>query len=404
MQGWMFLEESYWTRDRAASLLKSVPLGRMLVLDLASTTSPQYDRLDSYSGQPFVFCMLHNYGGTSGLYAKVDSVNEGPHAARRNHPDNMAGTGMTPEGIHTDYVAYDLMSEAAWRKSPIDDLASWAEDYSERRYGRKIPEAASAWRILMRSAYNCCSKIEVNSTDFRFHGSKAVLTKLPSLDMKKETWYDESDLLQAWDLMVVAADKRMGNETVVAGGERAAFVNDLVDVSRQALANAVFPLYESSMEAFQARDLPSLRSRSRRLLLLVRDLDWLLSHGQGFLLGRWLSGARSAGEASSSWLREFNARNQVTLWGPHGEVLDYAAKPWSGLMRDYYLRRWMLFYKMLARCLARGERWRQKSFKRAFLRRIGIPFTLGEKKYPDMPAANPIAAVKAVHRRWRNPV
>ena len=39
MQGWLFLDEEYWNVGRAAALLTSAaPRGKMLVLDLASTT------------------------------------------------------------------------------------------------------------------------------------------------------------------------------------------------------------------------------------------------------------------------------------------------------------------------------------------------------------------------------
>ena len=30
---------------------------------------------------------------------------------------------------------------------------------------------------------------------------------------------------------------------------------------------------------------------------------------------------------------------QITLWGPNGEILDYAAKQWSGLFVAYYTPR-----------------------------------------------------------------
>ena len=30
---------------------------------------------------------------------------------------------------------------------------------------------------------------------------------------------------------------------------------------------------------------------------------------------------------------------QLTLWGPNGQILDYAAKQWSGLFRAYYTPR-----------------------------------------------------------------
>ena len=35
-------------------------------------------------------------------------------------------------------------------------------------------------------------------------------------------------------------------------------------------------------------------------------------------------------------LYEYNARNQVTLWGPTGNILDYGCKHWSALTKHYY--------------------------------------------------------------------
>ena len=46
----------------------------MLVLDLAAEVAPQFSRFESFYGQPFVFCMLHNYGGVQGLYGMVDAL------------------------------------------------------------------------------------------------------------------------------------------------------------------------------------------------------------------------------------------------------------------------------------------------------------------------------------------
>lgn len=42
---------------------------------------------------------------------------------------------------------------------------------------------------------------------------------------------------------------------------------------------------------------------------------------------------------------EYNARNQVTLWGDVGEIDDYAAKNWAGLAKGYYAKRWDLLLK-----------------------------------------------------------
>jgi len=51
----------------------------MIVLDLFSEVNPVYNRFESYFGQPFIWCMLHNYGGVVDWYGTVDRVNEVRH-------------------------------------------------------------------------------------------------------------------------------------------------------------------------------------------------------------------------------------------------------------------------------------------------------------------------------------
>lgn len=76
LQGWMFVNEAiFWTSARAEAFLRAVPAGRILVLDLQSETQPQYVKMRSYFGQPFVWCMLHNFGGTLGMHGSVEILN-----------------------------------------------------------------------------------------------------------------------------------------------------------------------------------------------------------------------------------------------------------------------------------------------------------------------------------------
>ena len=35
------------------------------------------------------------------------------------------------------------------------------------------------------------------------------------------------------------------------------------------------------------------------------------------------------------------------MWGPIGEINDYAAKQWGGLISEYYYKRWKLFLDSL---------------------------------------------------------
>jgi alpha-N-acetylglucosaminidase len=53
--------------------------------------------------------------------------------------------------------------------------------------------------------------------------------------------------------------------------------------------------------------------------------------------------------------RVFNAKNQVTLWGPSGQINDYAAKHWSGLVKSYYGQRWSNWTSYILDVMAKGE-------------------------------------------------
>ena len=80
-----------------------------------------------------------------------------------------------------------------------------------------------------------------------------------------------------------------------------------------------------------------------KLLTFIKEADKLLSSDKIYLLGRWINKAKKIAPNNYQNLFEFNARNLITLWGPDGNINDYAAKSWGGLYIDYYYQRWKLF-------------------------------------------------------------
>jgi alpha-N-acetylglucosaminidase len=76
-----------------------------------------------------------------------------------------------------------------------------------------------------------------------------------------------------------------------------------------------------------------------------------------FSLSTWLSAARSQASNPNSKIADFyeyDARNQITLWGPNGEISDYASKSWGGLVKGYYLPRWEIFLAYLGETTIEG--------------------------------------------------
>lgn len=370
MQGWLFFSDAaFWKPAQIQALLHGVPLGRMIVLDLFAETEPIFSYTESFYGQPFIWCMLHNFGGNSGFFGTVESINSGPFKALSFPNSTMVGIGMTPEGIEQNPVMYELMSELAWRKEPVN-LSKWVSLYAVRRYGSTQEDLAAAWRLLFASVYNC------TIPHYRNH-NHSPLVRRPSFHMNTEIWYDPADLFKAWKLIVEAAPSLMSKET---------FRYDLVDVTRQVLQDLTTSFYQDIADAFWNQKLPELLTAGGVLVYdLLPELNRLLSSNRNFLLGTWLEQARFLGiDEKEAQLYEMNARNQVTLWGPDGEILDYANKEWGGLMEDYYAQRWGLFVHMLVDCLDSGQPFKQDTFNQAVFQ-VEKGFIYNGRKYPTKP-------------------
>lgn len=82
---------------------------------------------------------------------------------------------------------------------------------------------------------------------------------------------------------------------------------------------------------------------------------------------------------------EWNARNQITLWGPNGEILDYAIKQWAGVVKDYILPRWELFINELGYALANKIEFNFTAFKTEVFSEIEEPFTFSTQLYEPYP-------------------
>lgn len=370
MQGWLFFSDAaFWKPTQIQALLQGVPIGRMIVLDLFAETEPIFSYTESFYGQPFIWCMLHNFGGNSGFFGTVESINSGPFNALHFPNSTLVGIGMTPEGIEQNPVIYELMSELAWRKEPVN-LSKWASLYAVRRYGSTQENLTTAWKLLFSSVYNC------TVPHYRNHNHSPLVHR-PSFHMNSGVWYNSADLYKAWKLFIEAAPSLMSKET---------FRYDLVDITRQVLQDLTTSFYHDIIGAFLKQKMPELLTAGGVLIYdLLPELNRLLSSNHNFLLGTWLERARSiAIDEKEAQLYDMNARNQVTLWGPSGEILDYASKEWGGLIEDYYAQRWSLFVQILVECLDSGQPFKQDAFNKAVFQ-IEKGFIYNGQQYSTKP-------------------
>lgn len=386
MQGWMFLYDSFWEPPQAEALLTSVPIGRMIVLDLQAELSPMYGKYESFYGQPFIWCMLHNFGGVSGLYGAIENLNNQPFQDRFSPNSTMIGTGLAMEGIEQNEVIYEFMNEMAWRSEPVN-LKEWVTDYATRRYGAKNECAAAAWDILQSTIYNC--------KDGHKHFGRYLIVKRPAFTMWWPTsWYERKDLLAVWENMIEA-----GSEL----GQSHLYRHDLTDITREVLQTLAKQFYFMLKHGLISKNLGQFELGRCQILELLNDMETLLAADDHFLLGTWLESAKALGETKEDKkLLEYNARNQITLWGPTGNILDYAAKQWSGLFKSYYIPRWELFIDQMKEALKKDKPFQQHEFDELVFKKVEEPFTRDRTIFPTTAVGDTLDIVNNLYSKWQD--
>ena len=144
MQGWLFMNDArFWGAPELDAYLGGVPTGRMIILDLFTDVFPVWKRRDlarptPIEKRPWVWNMLHSFGGNTGMYGRMQVVGRDPVEARAQSPDKM-GIGITTARIERNPIICKLMAEMRWRHEPVDP-AAWARQWALRRLG---PAAAA---------------------------------------------------------------------------------------------------------------------------------------------------------------------------------------------------------------------------------------------------------------------
>ncbi len=377
MQGWLFVNNpGFWKPPQAKALLSALPKGRMIVLDLWCESRPAWGLTESFYGNPWVWCVIQSFGNQVSLHGGLSQMAAGlPEALASPDRGDLVGSGFIMEGLGYNQVIYDFLSDLTWQpRQP--ELSEWVDAYTHRRYGRKTPEAEQAWRVLLSTAYQRPGHIT------------SAITRRPSIGVGGPL-YLPSRLGEAAQLLLECADDLEGVDT---------YRYDLVHVTRQVLADLASAAARDMVLAFRHKDREQFTESADRLTDLMTDLDELLGTRPEFLLGRWLEDAkRWAVTDEDRRLYEWNARNQITLWGPADSVLhDYAAKQWSGLMGGFYAPRWRQFIERTGAALEAGEPFDQEAFDRD-MQVWEEKWTHGTELYASEPQGDEIEVVR---RLW----
>ncbi len=179
-----------WQACPYPQMIESLPAGEMVVLDLFSESRPQWGdpkstwyREKGYGNHNWVYCMLLNFGGNTGLYGKMQRVIDGYFEAKAHKSgERMIGVGATMEGIENNPVMFELLYELPWRKAHFTK-EEWIAQWPQVRYGKANDKLQQAWEILANTVYTPPYDGTQEGT------SESVFAARPSLSAEKtSTW------------------------------------------------------------------------------------------------------------------------------------------------------------------------------------------------------------------------
>jgi len=326
MMGWLFYNrQNFWDKASVQALLQKVPDDRMIIIDLANERFSGWKAHDAFYGKKWIYSIIHNFGGRNRMFGDIEAYSRDfAHALNDPKRGKLIGFGLSPEGIENNEVIYELLTDAAWRHEAID-VSSWIENYCLSRYDAYPPEMQEAWQILLQTVYR-----QPNGKLFDFQ-------RRPSLNLSGSGKVDPR-LEQAAHKFLACA-KGLADDPL--------YRNDLVNIVGQCCAMKIDQLLENGIRMHKNGQFQKREVAFKSAFDLLQDLDNLMAYRADKRLETWVDAARQWGKDNAEKdYYESDAKRQVTVWGGPG-LSEYAAKVWSGLIRDYYAGRWKLFYNGL---------------------------------------------------------
>ncbi|CAI2328972.1 unnamed protein product [Caenorhabditis sp. 36 PRJEB53466] len=322
LQSWSFTYDK-WPTWAVKSFLSAVPTGGLLILDLYAEVVPAWQLTSSFYGHNFVWCMLHNFGGTRELRGNLQKVDKGYQLALMNSDSNLVGAGLTMEAIDQNYVMYQFMIDRMWSSTPMP-LHKWLRSFAESRYSLDVKVVHKFWNLLAATFYSQPEKAR------RF---SVFLYERPGFGKKIEYWFGVEEAFAIVGELIPALMHVLGDHPL--------FREDLNDVMR---AITQFEMGNEAVlsisEAFLLEDKQQIGASCANLMEMFAKLDAYTNRD----VRDWIENAESI--AASSEEREtfaVSARDLLSTWGPRGENVDYAHREWNGLISGYYAPRWEYF-------------------------------------------------------------
>lgn len=350
-----FDKKSIWVMQSWSlneGIVRAVSVDRLLILDINSSRTAGSTLLKKY---PSVAGMLHNFGDKNAMQGKLEAHCKNTYIKLKSSGANTVGSGIFSEGVMQNPVIYELQLDLLTRSDNIDAEA-WINDYIERRYGSYDENLRRAWDILLKTCYK--------SDGYHENEVGSAVASKPQLKPKKtgpcchaELFYDPRLFEKAPTYFLCVSDKFKSSD---------GYQYDLCDITRQALSNLFEENQLEFARAYKRRDKRLCFQIAEKQKRLIIDIDKITSHRTELSLSSFLYNAQhlACDEDEKRYFTQ-NSKLLITLWGntysSYQALHDYSWKEWSGMLADYYLPRWDIFYSYAIESLNKHKRLKMRN-------------------------------------------
>ena len=330
-QGWTFgYQHDFWDVESLKALLSKVPDEKMIIIDLGNdypkwvwNTEQTWKLHNGFYGKQWIFSYVPNFGGktlpTGDLQMYASSSAMALHATNKG---NLVGFGSAPEGLENNEVIYELLADMGWSQDSIN-LDTWIASYGKSRYGAYPKSMQKEWEKFNSTVYSA------------LYSYPRFLWQTVIPDKRRKSKHNMNDeFLQGIEYFLQSADDLRHSEL---------YVNDALELAAYYLSVKADKIYHKALSDKKANRMTAAHAELNTVINILLQVDKLLASHPLYRLSPWVNAARACGQSESEKnYYEMNAKRLITTWGGFQE--DYAARFWSGLIKDYYIPRLKIYF------------------------------------------------------------
>src|SRR5699024_7597408 len=325
--------------------IDAIDKDKMLVLDGISERSSAKNREEDWDNTPYAFGTIWNFGGHTNIGANVTVWNEKYVEWLNKENSKLQGTALMPESIDNNPAAMEFFTEMDWHDEPVN-VDEWFAQYASARYGNGDEHAQTAWQVIAQTAYDLPANNSSEKATEMYSLEPSLTASTTGIHFQKDLHYSKAEFEQALtELLKVDPEHR----------DSSAYQFDLMDITRQFLANKGRNLFPKIKSAYNRGDQDEFNNLSEKWLHYMKLTDKVAATNKHSMIGPWLENAKNWATNEEERKRlEYDARSLISIWGTPG-LDDYGRRQWAGLIGDYYHSRWKMYFDSLNSTLETGQ-------------------------------------------------